>query len=140
DPKVADMPESAQGSIESVGRYLREQFPDKKQRVKAIHDYIALRLHYDYDAFDKIMSGDRDVPSQQAAAVFAARTGVCEGYSRLTSALGAAANLEIKYVTGFIRDASRRVATTGSDESIKASLGGIGHAWNAVLIDDEWFL
>jgi transglutaminase/protease-like cytokinesis protein 3 len=81
------------------------------------------------------------VPSQEAGPVFAARTAVCAGYSKLMSALGAAAGMEIKYITGYIRDSARRVqVTTGSDDSIRASLQGVRHAWNAVLIDDEWHL
>jgi transglutaminase-like putative cysteine protease len=141
DPRVENMPEALQVSIESVGTYLRQEFPDKKQRVKAIHDYVALRLHYDDDTLNKILAGNHDVPSQEAGPVFAARTAVCAGYAKLMSALGAAAGLEIKYVTGYIRDSSRRVMNpTGSDESIRASLQGVRHAWNAVLLDDEWHL
>lgn len=140
DAKVIDMPESAQASIATVGAYLKEQFPDKKQRVKAIHDFVAMRLVYDEAALKAILARDfRTVPPQTAEAVFAARTGVCEGYARLMTAIGAAANVEIKYVTGYIRDSSRRVAI-GDDASIKATLQGYGHAWNAVLLDGEWHL
>jgi len=139
DPKVSAMPESAQTTIDTVGAYLKEQFPDKKQRVKAIHDYVALRLTYDDEALAKIIAHDyKDLPSQQAEPVFAARKAVCEGYSRLMIALGKAANIEIAYVSGYIRDASRRLA--GIDDPIKASLQGVLHAWNAVLLDDEWLL
>jgi len=140
DPKVTAMPEAAKASIASVGAYLQAQFPDKKLRVKAIHDFVALRLVYDERALERIMARDfRNVPPQTAEAVFAAGTGVCEGYARLMTAIGQAANVEIKYVTGYIRDASRRVAL-GSDASIKAALEGYGHAWNAVLLDGEWHL
>lgn len=139
DPKVTAMPADAQLTIATAGTYFREQFPDKKQRVKAIHDFVALRLTYDQDALAKIIAGDyANVPSQEADAVFASRTAVCEGYARLMVALGKAANLEIAYVTGHIRDASRRLVADG--DTIKAGLQGSSHAWNAVLIDDEWLL
>ncbi|MBA2544054.1 MAG: hypothetical protein H0V17_30705 [Deltaproteobacteria bacterium] len=140
DAKVTAMPEHAKASIASVGAYLKKQFPDKKLRVKAIHDFVAMRLVYDKDTLEKIMRRDYlNVPSQEAEPVFAAKTGVCAGYAKLMTAIGAAANVEIKYVTGYIRDASRRIAA-GSDESIKAALQGQSHAWNAVLLDGEWFL
>ncbi len=140
DDKVTNMPEAAKVSIATVGAYMKEQFSDKKLRVKAIHDFVALRLVYDEKALEGILKRDfANVPPQTAEAVFAAKTGVCEGYARLMTAIGAAANIEIKYVTGYIRDASRRVAL-GSDASIKAALEGYGHAWNAVLLDGEWFL
>jgi hypothetical protein len=139
DPKVTAMPDSAQTSIETVGAYLREQFPDKKARVKAIHDYVALRLHYDDDALAKINAHDyANTPPQTAEAVFSRRAGVCEGYARLMVAMGKASGLEIAYVTGWIRDATRRL--TASGDTVKSGLEGALHAWNAVLIDDEWLL
>jgi len=140
DDKVITMPEVATTSIAAVGTYMKDTFPDKKQRVKAIHDFVALRLTYDERALEAILKRDHaNVPPQTAQAVFAAKTGVCEGYARLMTAIGEAANVEIKYVTGYIRDASRRVAI-GTDASVKAALEGYGHAWNAVLLDGEWFL
>ncbi len=139
DPKVTGMPASAQVSIESAGTYLKEQFPDKKQRVKAIHDFVALRLTYDMDALAKINAHDyANTPPQTAEAVYARRGGVCEGYARLMVAMGKASGLEIAYVTGWIRDASRRLTPTG--DTVKSGLEGALHAWNAVLIDEEWLL
>ena len=65
---------------------------------------------------------------------------MCEGYARLMTALGKAAGVEIAYVTGYIRDAQRRIVAAGSDDTIKSALAGYSHAWNAALIDDEWML
>ncbi|HEY5934241.1 MAG TPA: transglutaminase-like domain-containing protein, partial [Kofleriaceae bacterium] len=109
DPLVSGMPADAQASIETVGAYLRDKFPDRKLRAKAIHDFVALRLTYDDAALKLIIARDyKNVPSQKAEDVFAAKVGVCEGYARLMTALGTAASVEIKYVTGYIRDAQRR--------------------------------
>jgi hypothetical protein len=138
DPKIANMPLTAQASIESVGAYIKEQFPDRKQRVKAIHDFVALRLSYDTEGLAKSQAGTAPRPPQQAEPVFASKLAVCEGYARLMVAIGAAAGVEIKYVTGYIRDSSRRLSAT--DDTAKDALQGYLHAWNAVLIDDEWFL
>jgi transglutaminase/protease-like cytokinesis protein 3 len=80
------------------------------------------------------------VPSQEAEAVFAARTGVCEGYARLMVALGKAAGVEIAYVTGYIRDAHRRVAPADSEATLRSTLEGYSHAWNAVKLDGRWWL
>jgi hypothetical protein len=137
DPRIADMPEAAQASIESVGAYIAEHFPDRKQRVKAIHDFIALRLDYDEAGLAAYQSG-APRPPQDAVSVFASRKAVCEGYARLMVAIGKAASVEVKYVTGWIRDAQRRLAA--SDDTAREALHGYLHAWNAVLIDDEWFL
>ena len=96
-----------------------------RARAKAIHDYVVLRLSpTTRTRSDKIMDeGGRYLRREDAEAVFAARTGVCEGYARLMVALGKAADVEIAYVTGSIRDARRRVAE-GDDASVKAALEG----------------
>lgn len=138
DPQVTAMPEDAQASIASVGAYLAARFPDKHQLVKAIHDFVVLRLHYDRDALKLIEAKDyASTPSQEAEAVFAARTGVCEGYAKLMVALGKAAGVEIAYLTGYIRDASRRLDFDANGE---IPIDGVSHAWNAVKIDDHWYL
>ncbi len=141
DAWVRDMPQSVQTSIESVGTYLAQHTTDQRRLVKAIHDYVDLRLHYDHDALALLMANDYEhAPSQEAEAVFAARAGVCAGYARLMVALGKAAGAEIAYVTGYIRDATRRTTSEGTDDTIKAALEGYSHAWNAAKIDNQWFL
>jgi len=140
DPAVTGMPEAAQADIAAVGAYLKEHFPDKKQRVKAIHDFVALRLTYDEDTLAKLTAGDYEhAPPQDAANVFTRKSAVCAGYAKLMSAIGSAAGVEILYVTGWIRDHARRVSE-GTDETVRSALEGYSHAWNAVLIDDEWLL
>lgn len=139
DPAIANMPAEAQTSIASVGAYIAAHFADPRDRAKAVHDYIVLRLTYDQATFHAIMDHTGEPAPQDAESVFAARTGVCEGYARLMVALGKASGLEIAYVAGSIRDASRRVAD-GDDTSIKAALEGYGHAWNAVKLGDRWEL
>jgi transglutaminase-like putative cysteine protease len=143
DPLVTNMPDSEQTSIDSVGKYLAARITDKKLLVKALHDYVVNRLHYDYDALKLIEAGDYEhTPEQTAEAVFAARTGVCEGYSRLMVALGKAAGVEIAFVTGYIRDSRRRLSVSDDpwDTSQREALEGVGHAWNAVKLDDQWYL
>jgi transglutaminase-like putative cysteine protease len=143
DPIVASMPESEQTSIDSVGKFLASHITDKKQLVKAIHDYVVNRLHYDYDALAKIQAHDyAHTPEQTAEAVFTARTGVCEGYARLMVALGQAAGVEIAFVTGYIRDSQRRLEISDDpwDTTNSEALEGVGHAWNAVKLDGQWYL
>ena len=138
-PLVAEMPADAQVSIDAAGTYLEAHFPDPRQRVKAIHDYVVLRMTYDEDTFHKLMAGAHDWPPQDAEHVFASRTAVCEGYARLMVALGKASGVSIAYVAGSVRDAHYRVAES-DDTTMKAALEGYGHAWNAVMLDGKWQL
>jgi transglutaminase-like putative cysteine protease len=137
--QVSDMPESAQTSIESVGAYLSERIPDTRRRIKAVHDYVALRTSYDTAAMQAIGRKDPS-PPQDAESVFKARTGVCEGYARLMVALGKASGLEITYIVGYARDGSFQTAATSTDQAIRSELGGYLHAWNAAKVDGQWQL
>jgi hypothetical protein len=143
NPLVTAISVDEQHSVEAVGQYFAARITDKKELVKALHDYVMLRLSYDHDALKLIEAKDyAKVPDQTADAVFASRTGVCEGYARLMVALGKAAGVEIAYVTGSIRDTEHRLTQTDDpwDTSIQEALEGVGHAWNAVKISDAWYL
>lgn len=142
DVQVTSIPADVQTSPEAVGRYLGERIGDPRRRAKAVHDYIALRLAYDYDAFARITAKDYDhVASQDAEPVFAARRGVCEGYARLFVSIGKAAGLEVAYITGFARDSQQQPPPDGSERAaVIQSLEGYGHAWNAVKLDGAWNL
>ncbi len=141
DPGVAAMPTDAQASIAGVGAYVREHFPDPWLRVKALHDFVVMRLTYDEAALAAYLRDGNAAAMlpQDAEAVFARKTAVCEGYARLMVALGKAADVEIAYIAGAIRDARRRVAA-GDNASVKAALEGYGHAWNAAKLDGNWQL
>jgi len=142
-PLVSAMPESEQTSVETVGAYFAARITNKRELAKALHDFVVNRLHYDHDALELIEAHDyKNVPEQTADAVFARRAGVCEGYARLMTALGKAAGVDVTYVTGYIRDSERRLAVSDDpwDPSQREALEGVGHAWNAVKLDDGWHL
>jgi hypothetical protein len=138
DALVTAIPDSAQTSVAAVGKFFAERISDKRMLAKALHDYVVLRLHYDTPTSLLTGAALATRPSQQADDVFAARTGVCEGYARLMQALGQAAGLEMAYITGYIRDAHRNAGAATTDDAIKAALEGNLHAWNAVKIDGQW--
>jgi transglutaminase-like putative cysteine protease len=141
DALVTAMPEAEQTSVEAVGRYFATNISDPKRLAKALHDYVVLRLQYDRPTADLKGPDLARRPSQEAADVFAARTGVCEGYARLYAALGKAAGLEVAFITGYIRDGARHPSEDATtDEQVKQALEGFLHAWNAVKIDGQWLL
>jgi transglutaminase-like putative cysteine protease len=141
DPLVTAMPEAEQTSVAAVGRYFATQISDPKRLAKALHDYVVLRLQYDKPTANLEGADLSRRPSQEADDVFAARTGVCEGYARLYAALGKAAGLDVAFITGYIRDGARHPSEDATtDEQVKQALEGFLHAWNAVKIDGQWLL
>lgn len=97
-----------------------------RQKVRAIHDYVASIATYDSAAADAITAGQTDgrqvEQSQEAYGILVAGTAVCNGYAQAFQAMAQAAGLDSVIVTG------------------KASSGvTVGpHAWNRVLVDGEW--
>lgn len=123
-PAVASMPASVETSIESVARYIAEKESDPFLRIKALHDYVADRVAYDSDSYYAGV-----YPPQDAETTFRTRKSVCAGYANLLSALAQAIDEKIVVVVGNARD-----------QQAGDRLSGLGHAWNAALINDHWYL
>lgn len=124
-PAIVAIPASAESSIAALAQYVTTSEDNKVQRVKALHDWVASHIRYDVPLLRAVERGERpDFSSQQAENVFRDRIGVCAGYANLMKALGDAADIDIEVVTGHTRQ----------------SVGGVGHAWNSVKIDERWYL
>jgi transglutaminase/protease-like cytokinesis protein 3 len=115
------MPSRIETSYAGVARYLASRERDPYERVKAIHDYIATRIGYEYP-FDRSR-----LPPSDPETVFARRTAVCAGYARLFGAMLEAIGVRSVYISGDARFATESVA-------------GASHAWNAVEIEGRWYL
>nr|WP_255216777.1 transglutaminase domain-containing protein [Pseudenhygromyxa sp. WMMC2535] len=122
-PLIVDLPSAAEVSIEALAAYVVEHERDPFGRVKALHDYVATRVAYDYETY----KAGGPFPSQSAEHVFATRTSVCAGYANLLAALVTEAGGEAVVVSGYSR-------------KLGGGLSGEGHAWNAVKIEGEWYL
>ncbi len=121
-PLVQAIPPDIEGSYEQVAKYVREREPDVRQRIKALHDYVADRI-----AYDAVALADDAIPTQEARAVFEARKGVCAGYANLLNAMAKVTGDEV-------------VVVVGDSRSEADGVDGGGHAWNAAKIDGKWFL
>jgi hypothetical protein len=121
-PAVANMPSHVETSIFSVAQYIADQESDPFLRVKALHDYVADRVAYDVVSYQAGL-----YPPQDAETVFRTHKAVCAGYAQLLKALGDAIGIQILYITGDSRTASGDIL-------------GQGHAWNAVEINQNWYL
>jgi transglutaminase-like putative cysteine protease len=121
-PVVAAMSGADEASIEAVARHIASRESDPFQRVKALHDWVVTRLHYDKDS---------TVPSQRkpqdAESVFRNRMGVCEGYARLMVELGKHSGDRVVFLVGDVRDEL-------------GNLAPVGHAWNAAEVRGKWYL
>lgn len=129
-PAALAIPQEAERSVRTIGRYFRQAVPDPVQRIRALHDFVADRIAYDTEALYRTGVRYQD---NLPAVVLRRRKAVCMGYALLLRALGRAAGVDIRYVSGDVRDREGKVS------------GSEGHAWNAaiigrqiVLLDPTW--
>jgi hypothetical protein len=94
------------------------------EKAKALHDWVATNITYDNDTLKKIQGTGGEMTSAIApmtsVSVLDSKTGICYGYSELYAALGRAAGLQTRMVTGNVKGWT------------------LEHEWNEVLIDGRW--
>ena len=118
---ATSMPAHAETDYRAVARYVADRVSDPFERMKAVHDYIALRVDYEAD-FDLA-----NLPDSDPDVVFRRRVAVCSGYTRLFKAMAETIGHRSVYISGKSRFAVDR-------------LPGTDHAWNAVQIEGDWYL
>lgn len=119
---LATMPESAKTDLARAAQWLVTQDSDPIQRVKLIHDFIAMRVAYDAPSY---VAGE--YPPQDAETVFRTSLSVCAGYANLFHAMAQEVGIESRVVVGDTRKPD-------------GNISGEGHAWNAVRIESKWYL
>ncbi len=86
------------------------------RKEKYIHDYVALNMTYDYDAAnDPYVSEGVLKPAFDIYSAIINKSGVCEAYAKMFQVLCYAVGINANQVTG------------------------VGHMWNVVKIDGEWY-
>ena len=96
--------------LESIINSLIKPGMSEYERVKAIHDYVALTIEYDYNEKSK---------SHLAEGALFYNLALCDGYSAAIKMLLNATGIECLLISG---------------DSIEGP-----HAWNQVKIDGEWY-
>lgn len=119
----SEVPPNAMTNLQTAAAWIRGRVEDPRERAKALHDFVA--QHVDYDG---VALRTRNFPPQDADTVFRTGTGVCAGYANLYSAMAQAAGMEAVVVVGHTRDLDGNLGSS------------VGHAWNAIRIDGDWFL
>lgn len=95
------------------------------EKEMALNQYLCEKFTYDHDALDNAAMHNYKYVDPEFDDSFTAYGGlinnlcVCQGYAQAFKLLADYADLDSIVVTGY--------------------LGGVGHAWNKVNIDDNWF-
>jgi hypothetical protein len=101
---------------------------DVFKQVKNIHDWVALNISYDAQQYFSA----EITKEQTSSEVFKTKLAVCEGYSNLFSQMCTYAGIKSTKISGYARGAGFSISGV---EQINSN-----HAWNAVFLDDNWYL
>jgi hypothetical protein len=127
DTYVSNTPKSAETSIDSLVSYLIQPANDDFEKARAIYVWMAKNISYDYEAF---FSGNYDDTS--AANVLLKRKSICDGYSNLFMEMANKAGIMCIKITGYAKGYGYKPGDIFS--------GNPNHAWNAVKLDNQWYL
>ncbi|BAZ46358.1 hypothetical protein NIES4102_33890 [Chondrocystis sp. NIES-4102] len=116
-------------SITELANLLAANATTEAEKARIIYAWITQHITYDVAAFYNAVNNNR-YPDVNPKKVLSDRTTICSGYSNLYQALAEAMNLQSVIVIGYAKGA------TPNQERFE----DVNHAWNAVRIDNEWYL
>lgn len=123
--------QSNNAEIKALAQQLTAGAKTDREKMLAIHDWVASNIRYDYDTYTGKKNGKQD-----ALSVLHAKTAICAGYSRLVAALGRSVGIPVQYVGGF-------VSKPGSPWDVVFENiwnGRFTHAWNQAYVDGKWIV
>ena len=118
-------------TIITLAEEITKDCADDYQKIKAIHDWVAMNIYYDYDALSKGVIENTD-----AVSVYNSKKSVCEGYANLFAALsrsiGIACVVRGGYALGVDTDKAWNESNVNTTEG--------NHAWNEVYVNGRWIM
>jgi transglutaminase/protease-like cytokinesis protein 3 len=116
-------------SVQDLAAYLTDPFPEPLHKIRAIFAWVTDNISYDVHSFLNHIR-----KSQQPQDVLQSRSSVCEGYARLTQALGEACHLPIRMISGYAKGAFLK-----PQRGLRVDDRG-GHAWNCILLHGQYLM
>jgi len=127
DKHALKAPAAAEQDVETLASYLCKPCRDDKERARAIFRWVTSRVSYDVSGYLKGEYGDLS-----ASGVLKSRSAVCSGYANLFQELSKQAGLEPVTIQGYGKGIGY-----SPGQSIQ---GPTNHSWNAVKIEDYYYL
>ena len=124
---TATVRENPRGNIKSLVGYLVDNEDDDFNKIKNIHDWICDNIEYDVQSF---FSGE--ISEAEYENVLRSNKAVCGGYASLFSKMVSTAGFRTFTIAG---------ASKGYGyDAFGNNLYEANHAWNAVKINEAWYL
>ncbi len=126
DHHALQAPPELQNDLAKLALYLTKPANNETEKARSIFRWIAQNISYDFENYLK-----GRLPDQSTAKVLESGVAVCNGYSNLFDSLAELAGLKTKIIRG---------KTKGYSYATQGKSGLIGHTWNAVNINGNWYL
>ncbi len=123
---VLSVPSDSSRDIATLTHFLVAPYPDKTDQVSAIFAWIIHHIDYDKIAYKL---GQKRI-NRSAEDVLKRREAVCLGYAQLFAQMCATAGINSQIIEGYSKN------TRTAQPALKLP----DHAWNAVQIEDKWYL
>lgn len=114
--------------LSELTEFLFRDIKSNEEKVRIIHDWIALNIAYDVEGY---FSGQ--VEAYDELDVLRTGKSVCQGYANVFSAMCNSAGIENIIIGGYGR--GLEFSVFGGEEKYNAN-----HAWNAVKLSGKWQL
>ena len=121
--------EKDQSSVERLAQYLKKGAEDEESRAWLLYCWITDRIAYDVESF---LSGEYAKKDYSPANVLKQRQAVCDGYSKLYTAVGKEMGLDVVSITGHAKGLPVNKFSLDDPKC--------GHTWNAVKLAGKWYL
>ncbi|MFA6238415.1 MAG: transglutaminase domain-containing protein [Bacteriovorax sp.] len=115
----SQMVQSNNAGIAALAKEIIKDAVNEADAIKQIHDYITANVTYDYVA---VKDDTYKTMPVDAMTVFGKKHTICSGYSNFLAALARSVNIRTRIIFG--------IAVMPE--------GRIDHAWNEVLVDNQW--
>lgn len=122
DPSI----EKIDGTVESLAHYLTKDAISERAKAWSIYVWITNNITYDVNSLRAGNYGELN-----PYAVFNERSAMCKGYSELFVKLAQLAGLQAVKISGYAKDEGYKFGQRFTEPN---------HAWNAVKIDNKWYL
>lgn len=127
DEYSRNVPSNYENDIETLTKYLIKPAKTDLEKVRAIWVWITNNISYDVGGY---FSGN--ISTYDAQTAFQKKMGVCSGYASLFKQMCNIANIKCEVITGYAKGYSYNPSMTSVTQS--------NHAWNAIYINNRWYL
>lgn len=123
--------QSEDSEIVELSKSITLGISDDYEKARAIHDWVATNIYYDFDA---LSSGNYS--GMDAKNVLLTKKAVCEGYANLVAALLRSQNIPCRIQSGY----ALGIDTNQEWNSTNISTSEGNHAWNEVYVNGKWII